>query len=312
MDLLGKKLRQQKELREKAKKPRKKQEYTPVEIDTGLDDENGGFENDPLPDEEPVIRVKSADKPKNKPLPLPPTKKLHHPERSGPSPEVSPKRAGPSPPAKPKPGMSHKPPPASDSGRNQPGVAKKSKGAPSGVGMALMQELAQRGKKSPSSHPKKASPSPQRTKTSPQISPSTALPPPETDNTSESEPLYANTAEVPKQSTPAMEDDFHYQNCEFDGPPPPPTAAPGNPSPPTLNKNPTGGPSEYQNFNFITQKQPSPGGPTKKKKGPPSSGQRRPLNASPRVQSSPHVMNGSSEQGPGGGVYQNYKFKGNK
>lgn len=66
MNLLEKKLKQQKEQREKAKKPRKKVEYTPVEVDTGLDDERGGFEND-----DEAMKIK----PKNKPLPAPPTNK---------------------------------------------------------------------------------------------------------------------------------------------------------------------------------------------------------------------------------------------
>lgn len=113
MDLLGKKLKQQKELREKAKKPRRKQEYTPVEVDTGLDDEKGGFENDPEPGEETAIKMKA----KNKPLPLPPNAK--------------PKKTSP----RPSPGVQRNSVKSSSPGNSRPKA---------NTGMAFMQELSKK------------------------------------------------------------------------------------------------------------------------------------------------------------------------
>ena len=197
MDLLGKKLKQQKELRERAaKKPRKKQEYTPVEVDTGLDDEKGGFENDPEPGEETTIKMK----PKNKPLPLPPSAK---------SKKTSP-RPSPNPGAK-----------------QWNSVKSQSPDQKPNTGFALMQELSKKTSLKPTKAAggHDASPSTRKTKENKPL-PSVPKATPtahfagsyEQEDAAESDPVYANA--IPKA-------DMAYQNCDFSGPPsatPPPSA----------------------------------------------------------------------------------------
>ncbi len=240
MGLLEKKLKQQKEQRERAKKPRKKQEYTPVEVDTGLDDERGGFEND---GEEPAMKIK-----KIKPLPVPPTKKPGSKSpsatRQSPPVEASPK------PLPKLPGASKKKASTLGRGRN--------------TGFTLMQELAsKKGKPSKSSDSEGGDQSPPSKTTS--MSAISSLS--QDSGAGVCEPLYANTAQ-PKAP---------YQNMEFNGPP---NAGPGSAGaskktfPPTATKPPTststsdlsgaGSQSEYQNINFNVKKQ-SPATSTKKK-----------------------------------------------
>lgn len=197
MALLGKKLKQQKELREQARKPRRSQQhnYTPVEIDTGLDDEKGGFENDPEPEE-----VK-----KNKPLPLPPTKNAHS-KSPRPSPGVKQRNTEPP------------PPPSSKEifpGQNGPQT--------NAAGTALMQELAKKKALKPASNADSSLEKKKKyvVQSKPPPAPSPGKPSPAPSRTlagqdgKESEPVYANTQFPPK------EENSGYQNCDFSGPPQP-------------------------------------------------------------------------------------------
>ncbi len=159
MDLLGKKLKQQKELREKAKAPRKKQEYTPVEIDVGRDSD--GFENDPLPSEETTIKIRS----KKKPLPETP---------SGKTKKVS-VQGGAAPAPKTKPAKKQGPPPPSKSGG----------GGGGGGGMAFINELASRNKGKGTAMP--------ATKDQDNSSSNTSTSSLGEDRSEECEPVYANT-----------------------------------------------------------------------------------------------------------------------
>lgn len=289
MDLLGKKLKQQKELREKAaKKPRRKQEYTPVEIDTGLDDEKGGFENDPEPGEETTIKMKS----KNKPLPLPPGAK---PKSPRPSPGATLRSSAKSPAELASNG---------DSGRKP----SQSQAKTSGTGMALIQELTKKKSlkvttsKAAGSH--NASPLTKRVKENKPL-PSTpkankAAPPSSTVDQQvdgESEPMYANAL------TPAHAGGKAYQNCDFSGPPSAtPTSTAGAAPPPGAT--PTSAGSEYQNINFGVQK------PQTKKKPKSAGGARSPRVASAGTHSSPGgpQVNGSVAGNSASGEYQNFQF----
>lgn len=299
MDLLGKKLKQQKELREKAKRPRKKQEYTPVEVDTGLDDdERGGFENDPEPGEETTIKMK----PKNKPLPLPPTKKAGA-KTMGRSPKLSPGIKQRNSTMK-SPSDSASNNQLSDSGRlgkqPQAGVGKQPQ-----AGVALMQELTKKkGLKSTSSkaagsNDVVSSPSTRKQKGSKPLPSPPAISTPDHLEGGESEPVYANAI------APEHVGDTGYQNCDFDGPPTgaTPTSAGGTPG--------AGGQSEYQNINFGVQKPPQ----TKKK--PKINAARSPNTASKnRTHSNAghtHPNAGGSQAngsvaGNSAGEYQNFQF----
>ena len=276
MSLLEKKLKQQKEQRERAKKPRKTQEYTPVEMDTGLDDDEGVFEND---GEEPM-KVKT----KNKPLPLPPTKKT-----GGKSPKI--------------------PHPEDKSSPNvQPKPQKKSstlgRGAQTSTGMALMQEFASKKGKLPKSSAITDSPPTQRSQhhTPPPNKTTSASAIAQVNPEAEqSEPLYANTAQ-PKADTP-------YQNMEFNGPPAGPAGGGARKtSPPMTTKSSTSdlsgaghSQSEYQNFNFNAKKQPPPA--AKKKPRAHMNG-----STSPRINSSPDNSPTSPKHNNSEGVYQNTTF----
>lgn len=299
MDLLGKKLKQQKELREKAaKKPRKKQEYTPVEIDTGLDDERGGFENDPEPEpgEETTIRMR----PKSKPLPLPPSAKPK-------SPRISPG-------AKQQNSVKL---PSDSASKNQfsgdSGRKSSQSQAKTNSGMALLQELSKKkglkptASKAAGGHD--ASPSTRRMKDNkPLLSvpntskavlsasfPGTA----DQQADEESEPVYANTANTLTPSGTA------YQNCDFSRPPgATPTSSAG--ATPTST---SGVMEEYQNINFGVQKQSAP--QTKKK--PKGAGGARSPNVAGKNHSHTHASPGGpqvngSVAGNSAGEYQNFQF----
>jgi hypothetical protein len=290
MDLLGKKLKHQKELREKAKKPRKKQEYTPVEIDTGLDDEKGGFENDPEPGET-TITVKS----KNKPLPLPPTAKP----------------AGKSP--KPSPGVQH---------RGKSHSSGDAVSQPQAAGLALMHEIASKkgglkskaaGSHGGSSKRKDGKPLPSVPDAAKAVT-SLAPPPADQQGGEECEPVYANTF------APSQDDNTSYQNCDFSGPPsatptPTPTPATGGTQAATSAATAPAGQSEYQNINFGVQKQ----APQTKKK-PKTAGSGRSPGRSPNVASKNRSHSSAGSNPVGGaqvngsidansaGQYQNFQF----
>ena len=282
MDLLGKKLRQQKELRERARAPRKKEEYTPVEIDTGLNDDEGGFENDPQPGENgpppsSVIKIKS----KNKPLPLPPTKK---PNGSSPNSTIkSASRQGPTPPTKPKVSADGDATLSNEQGR-APSQKQGGHSIQTKMGMNFIEELVNKNKGI----------STEKERSIPPVKPKTS------ETEAESEPLYANALSQP---------DSGYQNWDFSGPPPPNAGEQTHSS--------TGEPtrtvggedhSQYQNFTFISQKQPPP--QTKKKVA--KSGQGNGPNISPKprkhMNDSGAGINGSLTDNSAS-VYQNIDFK---
>lgn len=287
MEELGRKLKHQKELREKAKKPRKKQEYTPVEIDTGLDDEQGGFENDPLPGEESIIKVKS---PKNKPLPaVPPNKKDPDVSPSSPRKSSTPPATSSKPKARRQTASKDEGPPAGGDGppatHKKPG---KSKGANS---VAFLQELAAKNNKGKVAAGEDSSSSSSNGKHH-QISsrPYTAgeskfLP-------QEPEPLYANTdlsQSVPKE----------YENYSFDGPPD--VSGEGS----SFSSQ-----SEYENVGFKTKKQQLQ--PQTKKK---------PSKSPTPTRSSASLKGHGLDKGAGGHVngtsgagseYQNVNFSGQR
>lgn len=342
MDLLGKKLKQQKELREKAaRKPRRKQEYTPVEVDTGLDDERGGFENDPEPGEETSIKMK----PRSKPLPLPPSPRPEHassrPSNKSPKPSHGIKQRN-----------SIKSPSdltsKNDSGRfpNQPQA-----------GVALMQELAKKkqikstvlkaaggkdtypstNRKSKDTKPLPSIPSTGRTAPSlPPVASAVVQEEPE----GESEPMYANTFTADATGSSS------YQNCDFSGPPGGATPISSGATPISSGTTPIssgatpissgatpissgatpissgarptsapgGAPGEYQNINFGVQK------PQTKKK-PKTSAARSP-NVAAKNHTHPHTSHAHSSAGGAqangsvagnsAGEYQNFQFGGPK
>ena len=280
MDLLGKKLKQQKELREKAaKKPRKKQEYTQVEIDTGLDDERGGFENDPLPGEEMPIKTKT----KNKPLPLiPPTGKASLDKSPKPSQKSRPKGK------------------TMGTGPQQ-----------GNTGLTLVQELAKRRTTKGA-----ASSSPTRKNKSHVAESSEGGG--STGEGEACEPLYANTQFSPAHTKKdEVEEDLRYQNCDFDGPPQGPSGTPpasAGPPPPSASQGGGGGASsgggegesesQYQNVNYGPPKQQlAPATKKKPKAGTAGSGVG---GRSPRLSQAKH-MNGSATNNSSG-EYQNFQF----
>ena len=279
MELLGKKLKQQKELREKAKKPRKKQEYTPVEIDTGLNDDEGGFENDPLPGEEQTIKIKT------KPLPLPPTKSSG--PGTSPRPLSKPKKQGPAPPKKPGSGLDS--PERSSTETSPAAVRSKQLGNPGpSTGMALIQELSnvkKKGGKKPGSNPLGGGRPPQPP-AKPDVSSTSDV------AVEEDEPVYANTEPLQLDSS----EDTKYQNWEFNGPP---------------ETTPSGDSGEhYQNVGFKTQK---PENPPSTKKKPPKTGPTKSPKPSASSRPTNHISSGAqlngSLHGNSAGEYQNIGFK---
>ena len=287
MNLLEKKLKQQKEAREKKKKPHRKQEYTPVEIDTGLDDERGGFEND---GEEPM-KFK-----KNKPLPLPPSGKpgSKSPKVTPPVDSAVPKKL-----PKPHPSPKHKP-------SGEKGAGSSTLGRSGGAGgFALMQELASKKGK-----PKKMSAAapPNKTTSSSTIAASAHAPDPDDLGGGEvSEPLYANTAQAQPQA------DAPYQNMEFTGPPDAgvsktktsPTTTTRSLERSDLSASEIQSQTEYQNINF-NKKAPPVSSKKKLKSGVHMNGGTAHSNA-PRVLPKPQGPVNNSE-----GVYQNTDFGGGR
>lgn len=281
MELLGKKLKQQKEMRERAKKPRRKQEYTPVEVDTGLDDERGGFEND---GEEPSIKMK-----KTKPLPAPPVKSKTPPTPpSKKSPDRDRSEVGSTTSLGKSAKTSAKGPPVkvgslSDSGSVGGQLA--SSGSLSGstsTGLALLQEINEKRRAKSKNKAAVAAAitqtltpppsavgghrSPSTTPRAVQLASRSAQ---ELDRLGEEEeeggvcePMYANTGEV-MQPHPHDDSKSGYENYNFDNSQAPPPQGGGGGG---------GGPgSEYQNFEFLAQKkQPPP--QVKKKKPKPTAG----------------------------------------
>ena len=267
MDLLGKKLKEQKMKREQARKPRKRQEYTPVEMDSGMNTEEG-FENDPQPprgSKEKAIKIKST---KEKPLPAPPTNKKppSHARTDPPSPKspMTPKRVAPGPPS------------AKANKKQGPTAPLKPNGSSSTSNFARLQEIAKL------SYPGQT-PSPQLSATQGSLSPGE-----QEDLGEEMEPMYANSADASTSQDPLMDSGDGYQNWEFNGPPKPSEAAgPASqkaslkPSAPVASTA-ADDDNQYQNVNFQTAKSA--------KKNPTKSSPRPSTKASPRpsTKASPH------------------------
>lgn len=235
MDVLSKKLKEQKEQKEKkeqdkkgTKSTRPKQEYSPVVLDSGMNDEEEMFENDPVPPLAPSTT-------KDKPLPLPPTKKkptcsikveAHSPK------SYSPKRVAPPPP-------SPKLKPTTKQGASAAtGKRKNSEGT---------HPLASTITPAHHSHMdhKDLSP-PHRRSLSLDNEP----------GSEELEPMYENT--IPASHSQPLEplDEANYQNCDFDGSPLPSSevVATCTPTAETCSLVPPGDQDHYQNFAFQTQK----------------------------------------------------------
>ena len=205
MDLLGKKLKEQKEKREKSRKPRKRQEYTAVELDSGMNTDEK-FENDPQPpsssmggSKETSIKIKST---REKPLPAPPTsKKPPSPSHADPTPlkpATTTKKVLPT-------------TPSAKPGRKQSNTQKSQGNSGS---FARLQEIAKQGFQLPG----QTGPS----RNSVHQSAGAAAEPMSSDSQQDAgimEPMYANTANPSAAQGPKEEAGDGYQNWEFKGPP---------------------------------------------------------------------------------------------
>ena len=294
MAVLSKKLKEQKE-KKKSKAPCKWQEYTQVEVDSGMNNEEI-FENDPLPAPDPT-GGKVTPKPKLtkvKPLPLVPTKKKTVSESTS-SRTFSPKRVAPA------------PPPAKSKPTNKQSTSSQKQSSSGGAGEEVIKRSNSEGQKIPkATHPLNTS-----THHLHGDSSHTSLTQSQ-DMLGEEEPMYANTSSN-SLSQPTPDDSHLYQNCDFNGPPRPDAALT---TAETSSVAATGDQDHYQNFTFQSQKAVKHSTNKKKvaKAIPCHSSQEHRHKTASRVNGSASRVNGSashvnSPTEEEGNFYQNIEFR---
>ena len=239
MELLGKKLKEQKEKREKSKKA-KRQEYTPVELDSGMDNKET-FENDPLL---PFVAKDVPLKPKltkDKPLPAPPTKK----KVANATLETHSNKTTPSQ-SKPSKKRSHAPPPP----------PQKQVASPIGIAgeIARIHEAARR-KQSEGAQPFSGTTTQHSAHIKHMDSPNSSMAH-SFDEVQElegiMEPLYANTASTTSSThSLSQPNETSYQNVDFSGPP---LSQPDISTATTVTDSSSNDQIHYQNFAFQMQK----------------------------------------------------------